>query len=395
MSKTSSELSRLSDLIGLIYEGATDPSRWTKDILPGVVEYIQAPKCAMFTPLHSPSMGGFHFIHGISQDIDELRQTSFSNEDVWTKAGLEKGVLWEGNIVMGTELISHEQLVKTRWYREYLTRDPGLMQLMTSIIFGLETSTSMPTACSLFRSMNEPTFGESDRERMRLILPHLSRALGVMQRIRFAELTVASTLSALDRLSTGVLLINAAGEVTFINNAAREMLEKGDGLMLRRLTRASGLGNLSSDNELVNRAIAAALRSTLNRDPYGTEHFSDSVLVPRTSGSMAYALQFSALGSQNEFNSDSSASAIVFLTDGAQQVEVNPDLLLSAYGLTQAEARVAIALLECSSAQEVADYFGVTFNTVRTQIKEVYGKLGVDSRARFTKLMLGLANHRH
>ncbi|MBI3479105.1 MAG: hypothetical protein HY016_01925 [Nitrosomonadales bacterium] len=26
------ELTRLSELIGLIYEGATDPTRWTKDI---------------------------------------------------------------------------------------------------------------------------------------------------------------------------------------------------------------------------------------------------------------------------------------------------------------------------------------------------------------------------
>jgi DNA-binding CsgD family transcriptional regulator len=69
-------------------------------------------------------------------------------------------------------------------------------------------------------------------------------------------------------------------------------------------------------------------------------------------------------------------------------------LLQNAYGLTQAEARVAIALLECSSAQEVADYLGASFHTVRTQIREIYTKLGVDSRARFTKLMLGLAKHR-
>jgi DNA-binding NarL/FixJ family response regulator len=116
-----------------------------------------------------------------------------------------------------------------------------------------------------------------------------------------------------------------------------------------------------SDNELANRAIAAALRSTLNRDPYGTEHFSDCVVVPRSSGGSAYALQFSALGNHNEFSTSSAASAIVFLTD---------------------------------EAQEVADYLGTSFHTVRTQIKEIYTKLGVDSRARFTKLMLWLAKHR-
>lgn len=58
-----------------------------------------------------------------------------------------------------------------------------------------------------------------------------------------------------------------------------------------------------------------------------------------------------------------------------------------------AEARVAIALLECSSAQEVADYLNVTPHTVRTQIKQIYAKLGVDTRARFVKLMTGSAIH--
>jgi DNA-binding CsgD family transcriptional regulator len=71
-----------------------------------------------------------------------------------------------------------------------------------------------------------------------------------------------------------------------------------------------------------------------------------------------------------------------------------PELLQSAHGLTPAEARVAIVLLEGRSAQEVADRLGVSFHTVRTQIREVYAKLGVDSRARFVRLMLGLVQQR-
>lgn len=71
-----------------------------------------------------------------------------------------------------------------------------------------------------------------------------------------------------------------------------------------------------------------------------------------------------------------------------------PKLLQNAHGLTPAEARVAIALLEGDSAKDVANYLGVSFNTVRTQIKEIYAKLGVNSRANFVKLMLGLAQQR-
>lgn len=68
-----------------------------------------------------------------------------------------------------------------------------------------------------------------------------------------------------------------------------------------------------------------------------------------------------------------------------------PELLQNTHGLTPAEARVAIILTEGGSAQEVADRLGVSFNTVRTQIREIYAKLGVDTRARFVKLMLEIA----
>lgn len=70
---------------------------------------------------------------------------------------------------------------------------------------------------------------------------------------------------------------------------------------------------------------------------------------------------------------------------------IAPELLQSTHGLTPAEARVAIALLDIYSAKGVANYLGVSFNTVRTQIREIYAKLGVDNRARFVKLMLELA----
>lgn len=69
---------------------------------------------------------------------------------------------------------------------------------------------------------------------------------------------------------------------------------------------------------------------------------------------------------------------------------IRPALLQRTYGLTPAEVRVAIALLEGSSAREVADYLNVSPHTVRTQLKQIYAKLGVDTRARFVKLMLGL-----
>lgn len=70
---------------------------------------------------------------------------------------------------------------------------------------------------------------------------------------------------------------------------------------------------------------------------------------------------------------------------------IHPDMLRKAYGLTVAEARVAIAMLEGRTAKEMAIYLKVSPHTVRTQIRYIYSKLGVNTRARFDKLMYELA----
>lgn len=386
------ELARFSDMVGLIYEGATDPSRWTRDILPALTEYLEAPKCAMLTPLTPPQAGGFHFVHGISQELDDLRQTVYLDEDVWTKAGIAKGMFFEGNVVTGAELVPHAELIESRWYKDVLTRDPGLMQLMTSVVFGLQSTSTMPTICSFFRGLDAPRFNEQDCLRLRLILPHLSRSLGVMQRLRSAELTAAATLDALDRLPSGVLLIDETVTVTFANFQARRMLEDGEGLRLKNLSGAPGLGRLAADDDNADQAITTLISATLSRDPYITPHFSQCVSVPQNSSPASYTLQFSALGNHHEYRTGCNApAAIIFIADGRQQVKVDPAVLRSAYRLTPTEARVAIVLLDCATLQEAADQLQVGTATVRSHVKQIYAKLGVDTRARFVKLMLGLA----
>ena len=217
-----------------------------------------------------------------------------------------------------------------------------------------------------------------------------------MQRLRTAELTVASTLTALDRLLHGVLLIDQNGEVAFANRSAQRMLEDGDGLRLRKLTNTAGLDDLAADDAKNSKAIGEAINATLNCDPYATPHFSNCVTVLRTTGVASYTLQFSALVKYSEFGAASGAyAAITFIADGAQEVHVDPVLLQSAYGLTPAEARVAVTLLESSSAQEAASKLSTSLNTVNTQVKQIYAKLGVDTRPRFVKLMLGLATLRN
>lgn len=391
MTQNNDELSRLSHLIGLIYEGATDPSRWTKDILPALADFLDAPECFLYTATHTPQDGGFFFYHGITQNQVDLYLHKYIKEDAWAKSAIEKNMVFEGNVFLGDELLPREQWLGSKIYNECFDHNPNMAQLMSSVVFGMDSARSMVTACSFFRGLHHPNFDAQDLDRLRLVLPHLSRSLGVLQRLQTAELAVASSLAALDRLPSGVLLLDSFGLVAFANIAAKNMFKNNDGLRLRKLSNTPGLGKLIADDAAASKAIDHAISGTLNRSPYDISHFSRRVTVPRSSGNASYNLQFSSLGDHIEFGEGSGAySTIIFIIDSTHELLVDPAVLQSAYGLTPAEAKVAVSLLESGSAQEVADKLGTSLNTVRTQIKQVYTKLGVDTRARFIKLLLGL-----
>lgn len=395
MDRTNEELTRFSNLLGLIYEGATDPGRWTKDILPAIADYIEAPACILYSALHTPQNSGYFFLHGITQEHVDLYVQKHYDKDVWKIAFDEKNLFATGNVVIGDEVVPRTQLLASNFYSECLSLNKNMVQLLSGFVFGMESATVMPAVCSFFRGSHHPDFDEENRTRMRLVLPHLLRSLGVMQRLRSAELTVATSLAALDRLPSGVLLLDGSGTVAFANRLAQHMLEEGDGLRLRELSPATGLGDLVAGSASDSRAIRDAISATLRRDPYATGHFSQCVTVARASGVASYTLQFSALGDHTEFAGGGSAfAAIIFIADGAQKIDVDPAALQRAYSLTPAEATVAIALLEFVAAKEVADVLGVSPHTVRSQIKTIYAKLGVDTRTRFVKLMLGLASQR-
>lgn len=393
MKMPADELTRLSEIIGLIYEGATDFSRWSKDIVPELAQYIQVPECKLYTPLHTPQAGGYFFLHGRPPEQNDRYISRYQGEDIFVKAAAANNLIVEGNVILGDELVPRKEWLASKLYTECYSSNPNMAQLMTSIVFGKESNAPMVVACSFFRSLKQPDFGEVDRTRVQLLLPHISRSLGVMQRLRSTELAVATTLAALDRLPSGALLLDGAGRVSFANHAAQRMLNKGDGLRLHKSSHTVGLGELDAADMTTSRAIDAAIFATLKRDPYATPHFSKSVVVPQRSGLGNYTLQFSALGNQNEFGGGQGGyAAIVFLTDSTQKPVIDPASLQGAYGLTAAEARTAIALLEHVSAKEAAQVLNVSPNTVRSQIKSIYTKLGVDTRARFVKVMLGLAS---
>jgi DNA-binding CsgD family transcriptional regulator len=81
------------------------------------------------------------------------------------------------------------------------------------------------------------------------------------------------------------------------------------------------------------------------------------------------------------------AVSIVFLTPVTEQRSPGPELLQALFDLTPAEARIASLVIDGKSVDSISKIQSVSLNTVRTQLKSVFMKTGVDRQVDLVRLL--------
>jgi DNA-binding CsgD family transcriptional regulator len=387
------DLERFGALLDFVYRGATEPALWPQ-VVAAASDWLESPKGMIYTPLHGPDQKGIYYQHGLPADFFELYKARYQFVDMWTEQVVRRKLFTEGNVILGTDLVPHATLVDSQWYADCL-RLGDISRLLTSVVFavpalGAEPQTAdLPTACSFYRGRDDADFTEGDRRKLKLLVPHLSRALAVMSRLRQSDMRVSASLASLDKLSIAILLLAGSGEVLFVNRAANAMLTETSELWLERAPTRRGLGRLVAKAAEVNRALARALSTAKQVDHI--LHFSSVIKVPTAVPGQAWSIQLSRVSPGSAFAADGQMPEVIaFLTDTKAPLDLVPELLCVSYGLTRAQARVALAATASQSIEQLADALSVGVNTVKTHLKHVYEKTGVASRAELVRLLVNL-----
>ena len=234
-------------------------------------------------------------------------------------------------------------------------------------------SESACDALSLYRGPREASFDDEQLEVLQSIAPYLQVALAVRHRLRGLEARISDRETALDRLQTALVLIDARRRVVLANQAARHICDQPNSLRLsaQRLTALDPTEN-SRLSEIVTRAISAGIHKN--------SQFGGATLISRPD---KRPLQILAA----PFFSQRGAVAIVFISDPEQKPAVLSEILHSLYGLTQAECRLVVSLLDGKSLAEAADSIGVGRETVRSQIKSALHKTGTARQGEMIRLL--------
>jgi DNA-binding CsgD family transcriptional regulator len=218
---------------------------------------------------------------------------------------------------------------------------------------------------------------KSDIRLFKRIVPHLERAVKISARLGSLQQRNAATRTVLDSLGHGVALLDRAGRVVLLNRAAEAMLTAGDGIALT----ATGLiASRAEDDSALRQSIAGAATAPA---------IGGSLAIARASGCTPYAVSVSPLP-PNEFAPFASCAAAVavLITDPEQRHELPEALLMRLYGLTRAEAAVAVRIGAGMALKRVAGELGIAASTARLHLQRVMNKTGAHRQGDLVRLLL-------
>ena len=213
------------------------------------------------------------------------------------------------------------------------------------------------------------------------LLPHVRNYVHVRRSLAGAHALGVSFNSLLDQTRSGVLHLDGRGRLLGANDSARDLLRQGSGLWEQGGFLSAWLPD---DDARLGRLLAAAL-------PTGD--------APAAGGSMLVRRGFAARGlmlhvhpmtvRQMDLGAPD-VGALVLIEDLDRPLGLDAERIGSVFGLTAAQSRVAVLLVQGKSVPEIAALLGRSPNSVRTHVKGIHRKLGVSRRLDLVRLLLSV-----
>lgn len=374
----------LSDLVHLIYDASVRPQRWN-EVVAAIAASFGSSKGLLFTPFLAPQHGGLIFPAGIDEAALQLWASRYIDQDIWAQCAQARGLWRAGTVLLDDEMVPRNEFLASPFYQEFLSTI-GIGRLCVGIIF--EGTPGLPaTAISIFRDVHEPAFDQADAQWMKMLVAHVSRGLGLMQRLDTARLQNTSLLASFDRLQFGVALLDDDMQVLHLNLAGQKVMNRRDGIFLNA-------GRQLDSNPAAKRSQSLSRWLTTIRDTPAAErgHFLEGFHVVRNGAKHLYTIQCAAvLATSAWIAQDEVVRYVVFIINPSALQLPSAARLIAMYGLTETQAKIAREFSSGGSYKQVARRLRISEETVRSHVKQIYPKTRVNRQADLVRLILSLA----
>ena len=356
-------------LLDTIYDAATDDALWTS-IFQDISSHTNSAGGILLGQSQGPRL--LHFTHSYNADQSSIRALQDRHmANPWT---IHMQTFHpQGTVVLSDSILPTAELRRTAFYHDVLRSQT----LDHAAMIGLSQKRDFGVGFCLNREAVQGPYTEREHEFLQRLTPHMMRSIQFGFQVGAYRALQGAAYDALDRISTGVALLDRSARVLYANRALRAMTTGGALSLHRERLSSASAGHNRQFGDLVSAALRGLPAGTMAM-PHPSDGRLVAVLVSPVRGRDLD--RFTGLAMHD-------AAAMVFVLDPAAPTAIPPAWIMDAYGLTLAEARVAVQASFGESVAEIGTRLNISPNTVKTHLRRVFAKIGVNGRTELAGLI--------
>ncbi len=363
---------QLLDIVGEIYEASLDPRRWD-EVVATLCQLLDVKSGALL--VHDQETGSHSVVGGYG--INAITKASYSlglgKLDIGWKAVIGRA---EGEAF---QFASHEETKHQHPFYYHMLMKPLNIHYMGGIC--IYNSPEWRVALGLHRDLQQGAFDEQTFAPLEALAPHFARAMRIQKEFHRLRVENFRLANALSKVMLGIVIVNEARRIVYTNPIADMILSQHPAL-----NRRSDL--LLAYNQAETAQLNNAIDALLQADHPAAHHPGLGLTHPEKLTPLAVILNKANASHAREDLLLPAHGVAIYLTDPDMAINISPDTLNRIYALTPAESRVAIQIANGLSVKEIAADNQVSVLTVRTQLRNVFEKMGVNRQQDIVKILL-------
>lgn len=360
----------LLELVNDIYEAAWQPGHWNQ-VMAQLCQLLNARSAAMLLEDRTNNYRDYIGIHNLPGFPRVTYRLGLANRDVVFKIQQSRP------IGQAAQVASHESMRHSNpWYYRIFMK-PNDMGYIAAINFFNDDQ--WHTGIGLHRSFSAQPFGKKEFYLLELLTPHFQRALRIQRVLLHCQSRAAILQAALAKLTLGIIVLDADNRVLYSNPAADSLVASHPSLRIvngqlrvHYPAEAAELFALLNERRAGNRQEQATGLHHPDRDHPLTvlvAHVDEAPHLPETVRQ--------------------EGQVMLCLSDPEAPFAAPEEHLMATFGLTRSEAGVATALTNGLELADISKQRKVSQETVRSQLKDIFSKLGVNRQQDVVRLVLG------
>lgn len=365
----------LLELVGDIYEAGINPAHWSV-ALANLCQLLDAKSAGIFIKEYQTNTVRIEYAHALPKAVQAIYNLGLGKIDPSFKrmAAVPTGVSSNMLNIEYPEQPTFQRLVIKRAGIGYA----AAMNIM-------DDKNDCYVGIALHRSPESQTFDSETLALFQSLFPHFQRSLRIQREFSRLRMRENALMQGLSHITFGVLVLDELGQPSYVNHVAQQIMKHHPAISLRSkgVVAHSREQNIALQNTIIEVANSTTTGSKKSMCSLGLTHPSSE--LPLAVMLMLMPLRDSGL---EQLSDNSPGKVLMVMSDHEHSTLLSPDALQGVFKFTNAETRVVVALVNGLTVEQIANQNDVKPSTVKSHLKNVFGKTGVNRQQDLIRLVL-------